>query len=538
METQSFNLTKEKWILVLDPDFRIQELSLVELFREWESLKEIRGDNPPTTLALYRFLLAMMHRAYLGPKDTDHWKEIFQDNGKRVIKYLQDRQDCFDLFHPTHPFMQDPALPIEKAVPIHSIHTMSTSEVFSHEHEWSGYSISLPEAARLLVRLQGVDITSLRAFYVGQDSGNRSAVNTPTMNVANVLLKGRTLKETLMLNLMQYSPEDEIPSVVTGEDLPTWETEIGYGGQPKKEIPTGYIHYLTFPWRRLRLFLEAGRVRQLAITMGNSLPDGVEARQWECGIAYREGKPVRLSLSKQLWRDADSFLLTSSDQNRPRIVDWLHELKPKKLAGVDWLVELELEKLISDIVVFEVLGMSADQAKPLGWSSARFSAPIQFVTDLELAQSLKLAIVIAENHKQIFRSFKGSPYFSLAEVLKNGEPEKLSKALDGESRYWAILDHAFLELLRDLPQDGQAGDDGITRYGSAALPAWTQIVQDAARRAFTESIEPIRNYQARAAAFRTLEWKLAELRADPRERKTQKQKTAKKKQKKEQAVVQ
>ncbi|WP_414508270.1 type I-E CRISPR-associated protein Cse1/CasA [Synechococcus sp. RC10B2] len=84
METQSFNLTKEKWIPVLDPDFRIQELSLVELFREWESLKEMRGDNPPTTLALYRFLLAIMHRAYLGPKDTDHWKEIFQDNGKVV----------------------------------------------------------------------------------------------------------------------------------------------------------------------------------------------------------------------------------------------------------------------------------------------------------------------------------------------------------------------------------------------------------------------------------------------------------------------
>lgn len=524
METQSFNLTKEKWIPVLDPDFRIQELSLVELFREWESLKEMRGDNPPTTLALYRFLLAIMHRAYLGPKDTDHWKEIFQDNGKRVIKYLQDRQDCFDLFHPTHPFMQDPALPIEKAVPVHSIHTMSTSEVFFHEHEWSGYSIPLPEAARLLVRLQGVDITSLRAFYVGQDSGNHSAVNTPTMNVANVLLKGRTLKETLMLNLMRYSPEDEMPSVVAGEDVPTWETKVGYTGQPKKEIPAGYIHYLTFPWRRLRLFSEAGRVQQLAITMGNSLPNGVEARQWECSVAYKEDKPVRLSLHRQLWRDADSFLLTASKQTRPRIVDWLAELKS--------------EELVNNLAVFEVLGMSADQAKPLGWSSARFSVPMQFVTDSELAQSLKSAIGIAENHQQIFRSSKGSPYFSLAEVLKNGETEKLSKALDGESRYWAILDHAFSMLLHDLPQDNQPGADGIIYYELTTLPAWTKTVQDAARRAFTESIESIRNYQARAAALRTLERKLAELRADPREKKAQKQKAAKKKQKKEQAVVQ
>jgi CRISPR system Cascade subunit CasA len=401
---------------------------------------------------------------------------------------------------------------------------MSTSEVFFHEHEWSGYSISLPEAARLLVRLQGVDITSLRAFYVGQDSGNHSAVNTPTMNVANVLLKGRTLKETLMLNLMRYSPEDEMPSVVAGEDVPTWETKVGYTGQPKKEIPAGYIHYLTFPWRRLRLFSEAGRVQQLAITMGNSLPNGVEARQWECSVAYKEDKPVRLSLHRQLWRDADSFLLTASKQTRPRIVDWLAELKS--------------EELVNNLVVFEVLGMSADQAKPLGWSSARFSVPMQFVTDSELAQSLKSAIGIAENHQQIFRSSKGSPYFSLAEVLKNGETEKLSKALDGESRYWAILDHAFSMLLHDLPQDNQPGADGIIYYGLTTLPAWTKTVQDAARRAFTESIESIRNYQARAAALRTLERKLAELRADPREKKAQKQKAAKKKQKKEQAVVQ
>ncbi|MFS8804880.1 type I-E CRISPR-associated protein Cse1/CasA [Synechococcus sp. R55.6] len=525
MTTQSFNLTTEKWIPVIDRDFQMQELSLIELFKQWESLREIRGDNPPTTLALYRFLLAIMHQAYQGPRDTDHWNDIFQDNARKVIDYLQSKQDRFDLLDSSRPFMQDTALTLEKAVPVYAIHTMSTSEVFSHEHEWSGYSISLAEAARLLVRLQGVDITSLRAFYVGQDSGNRSAVNTPTINAANVLLRGKSLKETLMLNLMQYSPENEIPSAVSGEDLPTWETETGYSGQPKKEIPKGYIHYLTFPWRRLRLFLEVaemGRVKQLAITMGNSLPDNVEARQWECGIAYREGKPVRLSLHRQLWRDADSFLLTADKQTRPRIVDWLAELRS--------------EEMISDTVVFEILGMSADQAKPLGWSSVRFSAPIQFVTDLELAQSLKSAIAIAESHQQIFRSFKGSPYFSMAEVLKNGEPEKLANALDGESRYWADLDRAFPELLYALPQDSQTGSDGITRYGSKTLPAWTQTVQTAALQAFIESIEPIRNYQARAAALQILERKLADLRLSPTERKAQNQKATKKNQRKEQAV--
>jgi len=496
MSTNSFNLTQDPWIPVMTPDFQVQDISLVELFQTWETLREIQADNPPTTLALYRLLLAILHRAYQGPRNEDHWEEIFEDNGADAIAYLEQHRDRFDLLHPEHPFMQDPILPIDKTDDIYKFHTMSTSQVFSHEHEWSGYSITLPEAARLLVRLQGVDITSLRAFYVGQSSGNRSAVNTPTINAANVLIRGSTLKQTLLLNLMHYDPASEIPSVVTGDDRPAWETS--YAGKPKKVVPQGYISYLTFPWRRLRLFVEDGEVSQLAITMGNSLPDKVSPQQWECGIAYRNDKPVRLSLNKQLWRDADTFLLTAEKQHRPRIVDWL----------------ADLEDSVDGTVTFQISGLSADKAKPLGWSWEQFSAPIQYITNADLAETLKQAIAVAESHQQIFRSFKGSPYFALAEVLKNGDAGSLASALDGESRYWATLDRAFPELLYALPQDSETGVDGVTRYGGKELPAWTGKVQAAARQAFTASIEPIRNYQARAVALRALERHLRKLRGE------------------------
>jgi CRISPR system Cascade subunit CasA len=494
----SFNLLEEPWIPVMTPDFQVQDISLVELFETWETLREIQADNPPTTLAIYRLLLAILHRAYQGPRNEDHWEEIFEDDGATAIAYLEQHRDRFDLLHPEHPFMQDPILPLDKAVPIYAIHTMSTSQVFSHEHEWSGYSISLPQAARLLVRLQGVDITSLRAFYVGQSSGNRSAVNTPTINAANVLVRGSTLKQTLMFNLIRYDPESNFPSEVTGDDLPAWETS--YAGKPKKTAPKGYISYLTFPWRRLQLFAEDGEVSQLAITMGNSLPDKVSPQQWECGVAYREDKPVRLSLSKQLWRDADSFLLTAAKQHRPRIVDWLADLKS--------------EDLVDDVVTFQISGLSADKAKPLGWNWEQFSAPRTYITEPDLATVLKTAIAIAESHQQVFRAFKGSPYFALAEVLKNGDAGSLANALDGESRYWAELDRQFPALLEALPGDREEGADGIPRYGFKELPAWTDKVQAAARQAFTESIQSIRNYQARAVALRALERYLRKLRGE------------------------
>jgi len=98
--------------------------------------------------------------------------------------------------------------------------------------------------------------------------------------------------------------------------------------------------------------------------------------------------------------------------------------------------------------------------------------------------------------------------------LKNGDAGSLANALDGESRYWAELDRRFPELLNALPQDNETGADGVTRYGFKELPAWTDTVQGAARRAFTDSIQSIRNHQARAVALRTLERHLRKLRGD------------------------
>ncbi len=509
----------------MTPNFQVKDTSLIDLFETWATLQEIQADNPPTTLAIYRLLLAILHRAYQGPNNEDHWEEIFENNGAKAIAYLDQHRDRFDLLHPDHPFMQDPALEIEKSKTVQEHYIPATSDVFWHEHEWSGFNLSLAQAACLLVRLQTVDLGGTKTVYPNTSSAQKSANAPSTVNSANVLVRGSTLKQTLLFNLMRYDPAAEVPSVVTGEDIPAWET--GYSGTPKKSTPQGYISYLTFPWRRLRLFSEGGRVIRTVVTKGDSLPDKVSPQQWECGVAYREDKPVRISLSKQLWRNADAFLLTTGNQLRPRIVGWLADLKR--------------DDLVDDVVTFQISGLSADKAKPLGWSWEHFSAPIQYVTDADLSQTLKSAIAIAEEHKKIFGSFQGSPYYALAKELNppnasnkaiSQQADRLAANLNGAIQYWAELDRKFTELLHALPQDSQTGADGITRYGFKELPAWTQTVQTAARNAFTESIASIRNYQARAAALSRLEWKLADFRASPEEKEAKKAKAAAKKKEK------
>jgi len=64
------------------------------------------------------------------------------------------------------------------------------------------------------------------------------------------------------------------------------------------------------------------------------------------------------------------------------------------------------------------------------------------------------------------------------------------------------------------------------------LPKWTQTVQKAASEAFTDSIAPIRNYEARAKSLRALQWKLADLKLSKSEKEERKAKAKSKKKEK------
>lgn len=512
----SFNLLHEAWITVVDQALQPQEISLLGLFAQWKDFREIQADNPPTTLAIHRFLLAILHRAYQGPKDIDHWEEIQQDDGKQAIVYLEKWCDRFDLFHPEYPFMQDVEIPEESSGDVylaHVLHGNNTSTVFCHEHEWSHSSLSIPEAARLVLRLHNFDTG-------GRKTGaTESAAVLPMMDAANVLVKGQNLCETLLLNLIQYDG-DEKPCVATGDDLPCWER---LAQKPKERLPVGYIDYLTYQWRRVKLFVRGDRVVRVALHPGDRLPKDLSASQWECGIAYRMTKKgwmtVRLNQSRSLWRDSAVFLQSSSEASScPRILEWVANLKAE-------------QDLIQSTVHLQVLGLNVDNAKPLGWTSQQFAAPLLYLKNKALWQSLSSAIAIAEDHQQLFRTFKGSPYQMLAEVLKNNNAAGFAATLDGESRYWATLDREFQELLQVLPMDRTQDGNGVT-YGIVELAKWTKTVQDAARDAFTDSIAPIRNYQARAMALRALNWKLADLRLTPVEKEERKSKAKSKKKEK------
>jgi CRISPR system Cascade subunit CasA len=316
---------------------------------------------------------------------------------------------------------------------------------------------------------------------------------------------------------MQYDGEEK-PFEANGEDLPAWEQAL----RPARErVPAGYVDYLTFQWRRVRLFWADDRAVKVAVHAGDRLPKIHSSADYEMTIAYTKSakKPgdrytVRLNLSRSLWRDSAAFLQSSDAGTCPRIIAWLAELQGAKLVA-NWLN-------------LQVLGLTVDNAKPLGWVSEQLSAPMAYITEKPLWLALNSALQFAEQHQQLFRTFRGSPYGVLAEELNHPDAGSFAKSLDGESQYWARLDRDFQDLLhRQLPADKTLDGNGTT-YGHQALRDWEKTVQAAATQAFTESIASIRNYQARAGALRSLNYHLAKLRGDIKEKSDKGKKPARK----------
>ena len=66
--TVSFNLTMQPWIPCLADNGMQVELSLSQCFAQAHELRELGGESPLVTVALYRLLLAILHRVHQGPE--------------------------------------------------------------------------------------------------------------------------------------------------------------------------------------------------------------------------------------------------------------------------------------------------------------------------------------------------------------------------------------------------------------------------------------------------------------------------------------
>ncbi|MCX8203855.1 MAG: type I-E CRISPR-associated protein Cse1/CasA, partial [Nitrososphaeria archaeon] len=251
-----FNLVDEPWVPCIFPgQSRAQLLSLRDTFRRAHEVADLGDRSPLVTAALYRLLLAVLHRVY-GPRDEEAWEELWNQGSfdEGVERYLTQWRERFDLFHPTHPFYQVAGLEADLAGPAHKLSLDFSGGdnplLFDHTTDENPLAITPDEPARYLLAAQsfaapGILVNRRGVFQSGKASHLfRSAV---------ILNIGSNLFETLMLNLVAYHGAAEQPFEFDDEDdIPAWEDD--QPTRPETRRLRGYLDLLTWQSRQVLLF--------------------------------------------------------------------------------------------------------------------------------------------------------------------------------------------------------------------------------------------------------------------------------------------
>ena len=358
----SFNLLDQPWLLARGLDGGVTELSILDTIRRSDRLAGLAGDVPTQVFALTRLLLAVVYGGLRDSVTVNEWETLWQAvklPAGNIESYLDAHRERFDLFHPTMPFMQVAGLRTAKGdVSDLSklIADVPNGHRFFANRMGTDLSLSYPEAARWLVHCQAFDPSGIKSGALG-DARVKGGKGYP-IGVAwsgllgGILPEGRTLRETLLLNLIprDFGDTGGDPRV----DVPVWEREqLGPAEQPAEQLtPAGPVTLFTWQSRRVRLHVDGGRVTGVLICNGDTLtPQNMHTTEthtaWRRSQAQekKHGRPLvymplEHRVERVIWRGLEAML---PDASRGQGKD----AAPRLSATVtEWLSFLSTERLV------------------------------------------------------------------------------------------------------------------------------------------------------------------------------------------------
>lgn len=512
----SFNLVDQPWIPCVplpsgSPALRGLRATLMRA----HELRSMSDNSPLVYVALHRLLLAVLHRLY-GPRTLAEWRALRQAgqfDAAQINAYLDQWRPRFDLFDAEHPFYQVPRMDGANTISVAklALEMASGNNVTLFDHSTGSTAAFTPaETARYLVAFQ--------AFAVGGGvSTPFNLSDAPLARDYTVLVRGESLFETLVLNMLPYNEDRPLPRL--GADLPWWERDTHTVPDKAGTYPTGYLEYLTWQSRRVHLIYDetAGVVRECQVRQNFKLAPAYSDR--DPFKAYRLVEkagwlPRRLSEERAVWRDSHALVEVAGEGGRrPAVFDWLATAEPTGLGR---------QRHTARAYAFDVLGYRTDgaQAKIVLWRHERLPLPLDYLTVKALRDSLRDAITLAEEVSALFtRGFGGGPKQKpyprpmrvLAEALlagisdrrpDGGDIERQVNHFGAERAYWSALEVPFRRFMVDLAAE------------QADLPQWARTVESVARQTFVSVMRSLdtsaRSLRAAALAERSFGWQLEE----------------------------
>ncbi len=496
--TFSFNLVDLPWIPCIRHDGSAVELSLREVLVQAHQLRELGGESPLVTAALYRLLLAVLHRVF-GPKNPDAWASLWNHghgpwDEVALDRYFAQWRHRFDLFDARQPFYQAPddrVRPVSITTMLPDMSSGNNATLFDHTRDEEIVGLSPAQAARMLIADQNYGLAGLSGIEDKFTDG-------PCARGVIFLAQGETLFQSLALNLISY------PNAHRGglylrdlpQDRPAWEMDDPY--LPERNQPIGYLDYLTWQNRRILLFPEETPqgVRVCRITRGPGLrlAEGVTDPMklyFQPKDPKRPLSPLRFSEDRALWRDSVAlFQLHAQGKQVPYVMHWLASLVDP-IQGI-------LDR--AQTVRYLALGMANNQAKVEFFRAERMPLPLDYLVagGEELVETLASAIQLAENVGRVLEDaglwlgvlllkpdLSGE---SLRDALKDSglrqtreEANKLARAWGLGRRFWARLEVPFRLLVEALPQETPH-----ERAEKSELGRWVETLRNTAWVAFEE----------------------------------------------------
>ncbi len=391
----TFNLLDEPWIPVRTHAGEVIEVSLSETLLNARNYAALAETSPPNLIALYRMLLAALHRALTTQhgqwRDTDRARWFREGLPEAPIRaYLEHWRERFWLFHPSEPFMQVAALAIEPATANAVFHSNSVSINRFYGPEMFDHMIfdSTPQpVTSVITNMLGYYQFVPGGFFPGKKLKGSDKAGA-LVSTAAVMPLGNNISETLLLGLHPFDARRL-------NDLPSWERPAPTIAQLLAEptLATGPNDRYTRQSRAVLFNTEGApaQIQWLRLAAGVALQEDPNAPDtMACYRINKDGKAIRVAFNegRALWRELPSLVPDPGHSHDipPAILEYATNLF-NNLGDSDAPVNV-----LTAGITFE-----SGQAKPLRWRTEQIELPQKLVTQPDAANFLRIQIRFAEN---------------------------------------------------------------------------------------------------------------------------------------------
>jgi len=475
------NLIGDRWVPVVWENGKSDFVSLEQLYREAENIRDLCV-NPPQRIALMRLFLCITQAALNGPANEEDWKSCRSRIIPESLDYLKHRVDKFDLYG-KWPFLQVAELKHTWNAVVDKLDfglaAGNNATLFDHAASDAGRGQEAAWRALMLLTYQCFS----PGGKIGRTewSGHMSLPTKGTSEHApclenspiHTLIRGKSILETIQLNLLTKTQIAHLPNSAWG--VPHWDHfPASQTDDAVAELTHSYLGRLV-PLSR-GILTERDNER-MTLVNGLAYPKLPEGREPMLSVVVRgKGEKehlgyINLNLTRHVWRELGSIL----------------SLKYATLAGGP----LALQNLIhaDSVTVADIWtgGLVADKGKILDTAEWSFSIPVSMLGEGPI-EKYGAGVSLANQGEFAVRNAT-KEYAAIMKVESVGHVRR------GTVQYWGILDSHYQDLVGIASDDTQNFSD------------WRKTITVAMSSAYDKACphETARQIQAFAQARRLLE---------------------------------